>query len=328
MNGESLKLTVYFGESDRAGDGSLADALLDAFGRRRLATSVLMRGAEGFGAKHHLRSDRLLTLSEDLPLVAVAVDSRDRIEAAVQEVDALVGEGLVTLERAGAPAPREETKLTVYCGRKESVGGRPAFVAVVDLLHRHGLGGATVLLGVDGTIRGERRRARFLASNADVPLMIISVGAEERVASALDELPALLAEPVFTLERVRVCRRDGQALGEPDDRPPWQKLMVYSSGAGHLHVELIRRLRRAGAAGATCLRGIWGYHGDHPPHGDRLLSLRRHVPVVTVIVDEPDRLRRWFEIVSEVTATGGLVTSELVPAARTYEKGKPGLRIE
>ena len=34
-----------------------------------------MRGVEGFGAKHHLRTDRLLTLSEDLPLVSVAVDT-------------------------------------------------------------------------------------------------------------------------------------------------------------------------------------------------------------------------------------------------------------
>ena len=103
---------------------------------------------------------------------------------------------------------------------------------------------------------------------------------------------------------------------------------VYSSGAKHLHVELIRRLRAAGAGGATCLRGIWGYHGDHAPHGDKLLALRRRVPVVTVIVDEPERVRRWFDIVSEVTAESGLVTSERVPAARTYEKGKPGLRIE
>ena len=39
---------------------------------------MLLRGADGFGRKHHLRTDRLLTLSEDLPLVAVAVDTRER----------------------------------------------------------------------------------------------------------------------------------------------------------------------------------------------------------------------------------------------------------
>jgi PII-like signaling protein len=101
----------------------------------------------------------------------------------------------------------------------------------------------------------------------------------------------------------------------------WQKLMVYcgeqSRHRGHpLYVELVHALREAGAAGATALRGIWGYHGDHEPHGDAFLQLRRRVPVVTVIVDTPERVRRWFAIVDALTDETGLVTSELVPAMR------------
>jgi PII-like signaling protein len=49
-------------------------------------------------------------------------------------------------------------------------------VTVCDLLHRRGVAGATVLLGVDGTAHGERKRARFLGGNTDVPMMIIAVG--------------------------------------------------------------------------------------------------------------------------------------------------------
>jgi PII-like signaling protein len=223
----------------------------------------------------------------------------------------------------------EATKLTIYCGRQERANGRPAFVAIVDLLHRHGMAGATVLLGVDGTAHGIRRRARFFGRNAEVPLMIISVGNGERIAGVLSELDALLERPLITLERVRVCKRDGERLAEPSQVPDqdesglpvWQKLMVYAGEqAQHegrpLYLELIRRLRQAGAGGATALRGVWGYHGDHRPHGDKLLALRRHVPVVTVIVDDPTSIRRWFEIVDQVTAESGLVTSELVPAAR------------
>ena len=106
----------------------------------------------------------------------------------------------------------------------------------------------------------------------------------------------------------------------------WQKLMIYTSEQaridGHpLYVELIRRLRRSNASGATALRGIWGFHGDHAPHGDRLLSLRRHVPVVTVIVDRPRDVQRLWPIVDEATAATGLVTSELVPAFRAAVEG-------
>ena len=74
-------------------DGFLADALHRPLRRATsCSTSLVLRGAEGFGAKHHLRTDRLLTLSEDLPLVVGRRrHARTRIEAAL---------------RRGARAPR------------------------------------------------------------------------------------------------------------------------------------------------------------------------------------------------------------------------------
>jgi PII-like signaling protein len=93
-------------------------------------------------------------------------------------------------------------------------------------------------------------------------------------------------------------------------------------GSAPLYTELVRALRAAGAAGATSLRGTWGYHGDHAPHGDSFWQLRRRVPVVTVVVDTPANIKRWYAIVDELTDETGLVTSEIVPA---YRAGAPGL---
>jgi PII-like signaling protein len=352
MNADCLKLTTYFGERDRTDDGFVADALLDLYGRRGAAVSVLLRGAAGFGVKHHLRSDRLLTLSEDLPLVSVAVDTRERIQSLVGDVTGLKRRGLVTLERArlltGEIAPvelpaelHEAAKLTVYVGRREQVAGSPAYLAICDLLQRRGIAGATVLLGVDGTAHGERRRARFFGRNADVPLMIVAVGAGPQIARVLPELGGLLHQPLLTLERVRVCKRDGERLAQPirlpetdaEGLPLWHKLMVFSSEQAKVdgsaqHMALIRRLRESGARGVTTLRGVWGFHGDHAPHGDRLLQLRRHVPVVTVVVDRPEAIERSFAVVDEVTHERGLVTSEIVPAlAALPDDGGRGLRL-
>ena len=239
-----LKLTSYFGERQRTGGAFIADALLELYGRHQIAASVLLRGTEGFGLKHHLRTDRSLTLSEDLPLVAVAVDTRPRIEAVLGPAVGL-NPGLVTLERARlltgtagrVPAdPGEATKLTVYLGRQERVYRVPAFVAVCDLLYRRGLDGATALLGVDGTAHGRRQRAAFFSRNAEVPMMVIAVGAADRMARVVPELGALLRRPLLTLERVRVCKRDGRFLAAPEALPGtdehgmalWQKLMVYT----------------------------------------------------------------------------------------------------
>ena len=336
---DALKLTTYFGERQRAQGRFLADAQLDLFGRRGLATSILMRGAEGFGLEHHLRSDRLLSLSEDLPLVSVAVDTRPRIEAVLDELRSVQRTGLITLERArllrGEPAVlpeelHEATKLTVYVGRRERVDRLPAFVAVCDLLHRRGVAGATVLLGVDGTAHGQRRRARFFAGNDDVPMMIIAVGSSERIGAVLPELGALLHRPLITLERVRVCKRDGELVGPPhalpgtdsSGLPMWQKLMIYTSesslyGGQPVHRAIVQQLRRSGARGATALRGIWGFAGDHPPHGDRLFQLGRRVPVLTVVIDSPERVAASFAVVDELTDRHGVVSSEMVPALAT-----------
>lgn len=342
MNDDCLKLTSYFGERDRANGGFLADAFSEIYATHGLQTSVVMRGVAGFGAKQHLHTDRQLTLSEDLPVVSVAVDTRPRIEAALHEVEALRFDGVVTLERArmltgtiGAielPADlHEATKLTVYVGRQERIAGRPAYAAVVELLHRHGVAGATVLLGVDGTAHGVRQRSAFLGRNAEVPLMIISVGDGHVIASLLPELGAMLARPLVTLERVRVCKRDGERLAEPRTLPEtdpsglgiWQKLMVYAGEDTQqegrpLYRAMVAALREAGAAGTTSLRGIWGYHGNHAPHGDSFWQLRRRVPVLTVVIDTPERTRRWFDVIDALTGTAGLVTSETVPAFRAH----------
>jgi PII-like signaling protein len=343
---EHLKLTAFFGERDRTADRLLADELLDIYGRHEIRASVLLRGLEGFGAKHRLRTDRLLTLSEDLPVVCLAIDTRPRIEAVLEDVRPLANGGLLTVEGlqllTSPPAPGsirdDAAKLTVFIGRQERIGRVPAFVAICDLLHRHGLSGATVLLGVDGTVHGRRARARFFARNSEVPMMVISVGPAEQLAGVLPALRESLEQPLMTLERVRVCKRDGQLLSGPPipetiptqpaadfpapSPPRWHKLMVHTSeSARHdgrsLHREIVRRLRVTGSSGATTVRGIWGFHGDHAPHGDRLLQVHRNVPVVTTVIDSPDRIARAFEVIDELTSERGLVTSETLAAPGT-----------
>jgi PII-like signaling protein len=341
---DCLKLTVYFGESDRVGRHLLSDALFDIFAERSLHASLLLRAVEGFGVKQTLRTDRFLSLSEDLPLVAVAVDRPQAIDAALPEVTRLVEGGLVTVERAklahgsdGVEHGGVATKLTIHLGRDERVRGRPAFTAVVDHLRAHGFSGATVLLGVDGTEHGLRRRARFFARNDTVPAVVVSVGPSDAASKALDGLGALARDPIVLVEQVGLCKRDGELLAAPPSIRTtdaagldlWQKLTVYGSEqARHegrpQHLALIAKLRAAGAAGATALRGAWGFSGDHAPHGDRLLAVRRNVPVVTTVIDRPEEIRRWFAIVDECTSETGLVTSEIVPAFRAVA---PGARV-
>jgi PII-like signaling protein len=328
-----LKLTTYFAERQRSEGRFLADALLDLYSDNAVATSVVLRGIASFGPHHVLRTDQTLSASEDPPVAVAAVDTADKMAALADQVVAMTTRGLVTLERArmiGQPdaTSPDTAKLTVYLGRYDRIAGQPAHQAICAALYRHGFAGASVFLGVDGTSQGRRQRARFFSRNVNVPVMIIAIGTASQVAGVTGELRNTMPDPLWTIERVRLCKRDGQLLAPPpalpptDDhgRPLWQKLMIYTSEATHhggvpIHRALVRRLRESDAvSGATVLRGVWGFHGAHEPHGDKLFQLSRQVPVTTIVVDTPARIAAGFQIVDELTAEHGLVTSELVPA--------------
>lgn len=336
MSDELLKLTAYFGERLRGEHGFVADELLDLFGRAAVTNSVVLRGIGGFGPSHLLRSDRSLSTSEDLPVAVLAVDTAERIAHLAPRVVAGIARGIVTVERAGTAAHGGgSAKLTVYVGRQTRIAGQPAYREVCAQLHRIGFAGAAAFLGVDGTDHGVRRRARFFSTNTEVPVLITASGADAQVATALPQLRQLLPDATITVERVQLCKRDGRLLArpaalpaaDPDGVPLWQKLTIHTSeGTRHegvpIHRAIVEALRgQRAAGGATVLRGIWGFHGDHEPHGDRLFALGREVPVTTVVVDTPARIAASFDLIDALTGVHGLVTSEVVPAQVSIDGG-------
>jgi PII-like signaling protein len=317
---ELQKVSVYFGERKRAGGRLVADALLDLYAQHEIAVSALLRGVEGFGHKHQLRTDSSLSLSEDLPAVAIAVDTADRIATVRTEITAIAAGGLVTVAPigTGAAAAASGARLTVYLGRSDRIGPAPAYIALCDLLRRREIDGATALLGVDGTVRGVRERARFFSRNARVPMMLTVVGTVETLERVAPELAALLPHAMITIEGLQVSKRDGSLLARPRlDIGSKVRLTIYSSESAlidgvPIHRALVRRLRAGGAGGATTLRGVWGFHGDHAPHGDRVLQLGRRVPMVTTVIGTARQMEASFAIVDELTAEQGLVTFEVV----------------
>jgi PII-like signaling protein len=312
------QMRFHFGERDRDGDGPLEAAVMDACARHGVRAAALMRGAEGFGGKHRMRTDRLLSLSEDTPLVAAAVGDGQGIEALAEEVRELAGEGLLVLETAATGVPgdggvgdAERVKVTIWGPR---TGPTSPHLEAVAALRRHGAESATVLLGVDGVLDGERRRARFVAGNRGVPAVTVGVGRRAVVDAALAEVDG--AAHLVTVEPVERCARIERAtLHTEATRVTLVTSEVASRGSRPAYVELIHRLRREGAAGATAQRGVWGFRGEGEPHGDRVLALRRDVPMVVEVVDSPERAERWLEMARELGCEGDLVYVQEVPKA-------------
>lgn len=110
LSGEQVLMRIFFGEADRADGRPLYQALVELLRAEGIAGATVLRGIMGFGAKSHMHTTHLLRLSQDLPMVVEVVDSQENVDRVLPKIDAMVNEGLVTLEKVRvlryAPASR------------------------------------------------------------------------------------------------------------------------------------------------------------------------------------------------------------------------------
>lgn len=96
---QALLLRIFLGESDRHEGRPLYEAIVLKAREAHLAGATVLRGPMGFGRSSRLHTAKILRLSEDLPVVIEIVDSEENIEAFLPALDAMMGGGLVTLEK-------------------------------------------------------------------------------------------------------------------------------------------------------------------------------------------------------------------------------------
>ena len=106
---EAELLRIFVGESDKRGGRPLYELIVQEARRRGMAGATVLRGTLGFGAHSRIHTAKVLRLSEDLPMVIEIVDTPERIAAFLPDLDGMLTEGLVTLEKvrliAYRPAP-------------------------------------------------------------------------------------------------------------------------------------------------------------------------------------------------------------------------------
>lgn len=109
---EAQLLRIFIGEGDKVAGRPLYEIIVELARKRGMAGATVLRGQLGFGAHSRIHTAKILRLSEDLPIVIEIVDKPERIEALLPELDTMIGEGLVTLEKVRVIAYRhgEEKK--------------------------------------------------------------------------------------------------------------------------------------------------------------------------------------------------------------------------
>lgn len=96
---EGYLLRIFVGESDKVGHKPLYEVIVLKAREAGLAGATVLRGVMGFGKNSVLHTAKILRLSEDLPMVIEIIDSLEKVEAFLPELDSMITDGLVTLEQ-------------------------------------------------------------------------------------------------------------------------------------------------------------------------------------------------------------------------------------
>lgn len=99
LDGESVLMRIFIGESDKYQGKPLYQVLVEMLRSEKIAGATVLRGISGFGARSCLHTAHILRLSQDLPMVIEAVDTEENMDRILPEIEKVMGDGLITVEK-------------------------------------------------------------------------------------------------------------------------------------------------------------------------------------------------------------------------------------
>lgn len=100
LEGEQALMRIFIGEGDRWHGKPLYEAIVERLRESGCAGATVLKGAMGYGASSVIHTDRILRLSEDLPVVIEVVDTAERVQDLLPLLDEMISGGMITLEKA------------------------------------------------------------------------------------------------------------------------------------------------------------------------------------------------------------------------------------
>jgi hypothetical protein len=99
FEGERTLMRIHIGESDKWHSQSLHEAIVQMLRKEEFSGVTVLRGVGGYGGSSVYHTDKILRLSQDLPIVLEVIETAERIEQILPRLDEMVEGGLITLEK-------------------------------------------------------------------------------------------------------------------------------------------------------------------------------------------------------------------------------------
>ncbi|HTZ76017.1 MAG TPA: DUF190 domain-containing protein [Candidatus Aquilonibacter sp.] len=236
--GPAKKVIIYVGEEHQHHGQSLYAAILDFLFYRGISGASVVRGIAGFGADHHLHTDRLEVLSQDLPIKIEFIESPEKVEEVLPKLRQLAGTGLIEIQdtvvvkaaetasqkasEAALPALKREGKakmMRIFIGENDKWRDKPLYKALIESMRANDIAGATIYQGILGY--GANRRIHkdtALHLSHDRPMMISVVETEEKLKAYFPLLDEMVQQGLVVLSDVDVVKYTRDAGARPQER--------------------------------------------------------------------------------------------------------------
>jgi uncharacterized protein len=104
-SGKAVKVTLYLSEGATHHGIPVYASILDFLFHSGIAGATVLKGVAGFGAKHHMHSAHLLDISDHLPIKVEFIETREKVDAILPELQKRAGSGLIELQETTVVVP-------------------------------------------------------------------------------------------------------------------------------------------------------------------------------------------------------------------------------
>jgi PII-like signaling protein len=224
--GPAKKVSIYVGQDHQYHGESVYAAILEFLFYRKVSGATVTRGIAGFDADHHMQTDRILVLTENLPMKVEFIETPEKVAELLPKLHEMVGTGLIEIqdttivkasETAGQAARQENTPplkqagtaklMRIFIGENDKWNGKPLHKALIESMRANDIAGVTVYQGILGY--GANRRIHkdsALHLSHDRPIMLSVVDTEERLRAFLPVLDDMVQQGLVVFSDVDVIK--------------------------------------------------------------------------------------------------------------------------
>jgi len=224
--GPAKKVTIYVGQDHQYHGESVYAAILEFLFYHKVSGASVTRGIAGFGADHQLHTDRVLALTENLPMKIEFIETPEKVEQLLPKLHEMAGTGLIEVQdtmvvkpsgtaqqsasQEGTPPLKREGKaklMRIFIGENDKWNGKPLYRALVESMRTNDIAGVTVYQGILG-YGANRRIHKDTALNLshDRPVMMTVVDTEERLRAFLPVLDGMVQQGLVVFSDVDVIK--------------------------------------------------------------------------------------------------------------------------